>query len=98
MNVEADFALDARIASLQAFRMSLDTATLTRLLDLPADERAELARQLLQSLEPADVDPDAEQAWAEEIDRRLESVERGEAKLSDWREVVARVERSLKQP
>ena len=78
--------------------MSLDSATLTRLLDLPADERAELARQLLQSLEPAEVDPEAEQLWADEIDRRLESVERGEAKLSDWRDVVARVERSLKQP
>jgi hypothetical protein len=35
-------------------------------------------------------DPDAEKAWAEEIDRRLDAVERGEAKTVDARVALRR--------
>lgn len=41
---------------------------------LSASERARLAQRLLASL---DEDSEIEQAWAEEIDRRLDEYERG---------------------
>src|SRR5262249_10524781 len=55
-------------------------------LHLPDEERAEVAATLLESLDgPAD--PGAEQAWREEIARRLEQVRRGEAVLVPWEDV-----------
>ena len=45
-------------------------------LTLSDKERAELASSLIDSLDPT-VDADAEQAWQEEIARRLEEVESG---------------------
>ena len=60
-------------------------------------ERAELAHRLILSLEPGERDPDWEEAWAREIERRLESIDRGEAKLHDWREVIARLSKSLEK-
>ena len=56
--------------------MALDTTTIAKALELSADDRAELARHLLLSLETEDVDDDAEQAWAEEIDERLKKIGR----------------------
>jgi len=41
-------------------------------LQLPANERATLAEHLLESLDGEDPDPDAEQAWIEEAERRYE--------------------------
>lgn len=60
---------------------------------LDPDERLEVAHQLLLSV---DQDADAEQvdidaAWEEVIDRRVEEVVSGKAKLVDGREAHARV-------
>lgn len=51
-------------------------------LALPAKERAKLAREILQSLHSPDADADA--AWVEEIDRRVQQIEGGAAQLVDW--------------
>lgn len=48
--------------------------------ELPAEERAQLAQELLQSVE-RETDPEVEVAWDAEIARRLDTYERGEAKL-----------------
>ena len=63
-------------------------------LALPDDQRAELAVRLLQSLE-REVDPDAEEAWAIEIERRCAAVDAGETTLSEWHEVRRRIEKEL---
>ena len=45
-------------------------------LQLPPRERARLAQRLLASLDPAS-DRDAEQAWLQEAERRLDELESG---------------------
>jgi putative addiction module component (TIGR02574 family) len=49
----------------------------TQLARLSADERAELAHYLIESLDD-EVDPDAEAAWDTELARRLAEIESGE--------------------
>jgi len=56
-------------------------------LALPAEERAALVDALTESLEPVTVSPE----WQGEIGRRIEAIERGEAKLVPWAEVRARL-------
>ena len=63
---------------------------LTEALRLSAEERAALAGELIQSLEP-DVDPDAEAAWSTEIRSRLERVEAGQATTIPWSEARRRI-------
>ena len=48
----------------------------SKLLGLPAEERARLAARLISSLEPGS-DPDAEQAWLVEAACRLDELESG---------------------
>lgn len=57
-------------------------------LKLTANERAEVAEQLIASLDEVP-DTDVEQAWQEEIRRRLQQVERGEVELIDSDTVMA---------
>jgi putative addiction module component (TIGR02574 family) len=61
---------------------------------LPEHERAELALSLIESLD-APADPDVEEAWAQEIERRVRQFERGEAELIPADEVFARIRRRL---
>ena len=61
---------------------------------LPVEDRAELAVQLLASLdeEAADDDPvELDRAWGEEMVRRSQQVASGEAPTVKWDEVLARV-------
>jgi putative addiction module component (TIGR02574 family) len=59
-------------------------------LSLPESERAELARDLMASLDgPAD--PDAENAWDLEILRRLAEIDSGTAELIDRAEFRRRL-------
>jgi putative addiction module component (TIGR02574 family) len=61
---------------------------------LPEAERAELALSLIESLDgPAD--PDVEDAWRIEIERRVGQIERGEVQLIPGDEVFARLRRRL---
>ncbi|MGC2162499.1 MAG: addiction module protein [Silvibacterium sp.] len=55
-------------------------------LELPAEARAALADSLLNSLD-TEIDIDAEQAWREEIERRLASLNQGTAQRLSWDEV-----------
>jgi len=61
---------------------------------LPDTERAELALSLIESLDgPAD--PDVEEAWRLEIERRIGQIDRGEVQLIPGDEVFARLRRRL---
>ena len=75
--------------------MSTDAVDLlSRILQLPERDRAEMASRLIRSFEPGAVDADSDAAWLDETNRRLEAVERGEFEASDWREAVARIRAS----
>lgn len=68
-------------------------------LELPADERAAVATELLASLdstEPTDV-RDIEAAWAEEIERRAQRVLSGGTTGKPWDEVRRDIEASLRK-
>ena len=59
-------------------------------LQLPDEERAALAAELIGSLE-TDVDIDAEAAWSAEIQSRLARVEAGTATRVSWTEARRRI-------
>jgi putative addiction module component (TIGR02574 family) len=61
---------------------------LTVALTLSEIERANLAGSLLRSLDP-NPDPFADQAWAAEIERRVQAIDRGEVNLAPWDDVMA---------
>lgn len=61
-------------------------ALLREALALPAEDRAELATSLIDSLDAAP-DDEVEAAWQEEITRRLDDLRAGRAKLIPWEEV-----------
>jgi putative addiction module component (TIGR02574 family) len=63
-------------------------------LGLSREERAGLARDLIDSLDPAR-DDDAEQAWLEEAERRAADVSSGETALQDWQDVRERIAKKL---
>jgi hypothetical protein len=67
------------------------TALLRQALELAPEERADLAAELLASLEP---DEDAEtvrKLWAEEMQRRARRVLAGESEGEDWPTVYRRL-------
>lgn len=78
--------------------MSADTQPLLRAaLRLPVPQRAELAAELLDSLDEG-VAEDPEEApvrWLAEINRRAESVEDGTAEFESWDSVRERMSRRL---
>ena len=74
--------------------MTHDTQELLRkALTLPDKERAELAGNLIASLDAVQ-DPDVDAAWQEEIARRSHEVQSGEVKTVSW-EAVQQKGRSL---
>jgi putative addiction module component (TIGR02574 family) len=65
-------------------------AVLEQALQLPPEERADVAKRLIASLDgPADGDVEA--AWLAEVERRLETVDRGAASFEPWEVVRARI-------
>jgi len=69
-------------------------AVLARALRLGRSERADLATELLASLDgPAD--PGAEAAWEAEILRRVQDIDAGTAELEDWNDVKRRIESEI---
>lgn len=62
--------------------------------ELTEQERAELALSLIASLD-GPTDPDVEEAWRLEIERRVVQIDRGEVKLLEGDEVFARLRRRL---
>lgn len=61
--------------------------------ELTANDRAELAGLLLESIEESP-DEGVEEAWAAEIERRVADLRAGRAKTIPWSEVRARLHRS----
>ena len=69
-------------------------ALLADALRLAPDARAEVAAELLASLDGRS-DPDAEAAWDAEIERRIEAIETGAIRLEPWTDVKQRIERDI---
>jgi putative addiction module component (TIGR02574 family) len=69
---------------------SHDANLRTRALELPAADRLALATELMDSVEG--IDPEWEEAWAREIDRRVAEVDAGSAKLVPWSDVRAEID------
>ena len=63
---------------------------LDQALKLPANERAVVAEQLIQSLDPT-ADRDVENAWQQEIQQRLAEIDSGVARTIPWEEVKRRL-------
>jgi putative addiction module component (TIGR02574 family) len=63
---------------------------LTNALALPIRERAELAHELLVSLEDG-ADADAAEAWVAELEQRSREVRSGAVATEDWASVKARL-------
>lgn len=69
--------------------MSLPVEILeSEVLQLPPADRAYLLEKLIASL---DVDPDVEEAWAAEVERRLIEIESGKVGLVSGSEVLAKL-------
>ena len=67
---------------------------LKKALTLSPEDRATLAGSLLESLEEAE--EGVEEAWNEEIARRVEEFEAGKAKTIPWEEVRRKVTAKLR--
>lgn len=63
-------------------------------LSLTIEDRADLAASLLESLDGPD-DPDVEEAWAQEVERRIRDAESGKVKLLPWAEARHRLRQTL---
>ena len=72
---------------------SRTAALLEEALRLPVKARADLAGNLILSLDPGR-DVDAQQSWNREIDRRLARLERDKAVSVEWPEVKAGILRA----
>ncbi len=64
---------------------------LSKLLKLPASERAELAGELIRSLDDAH-DLITAKAWALELEKRVNDVVSGKVKTESWTKVRSRIE------
>lgn len=69
---------------------------LKELLTLSPSERAQLAEQLLESLEPPN--ERIRQLWAEEAERRIDAFERGDLQAVPAEEVFARLRLKFPTP
>ena len=68
---------------------------LAQALQLPPEERADIAQNLIASLDEP-LDEDVETAWLAEVERRLQDVNRGTAKLEPWEVVRDRIAMRLR--
>ena len=78
--------------------MGIDARTLlTEALELAADDRAELAAELLASLDQptSDSQEEIDRLWAAEIERRSNRVLSGESSGEPWDEARRRIESDL---
>ena len=66
-------------------------------LRLPAEDRALLARDLLESLEPHEAPEAVEAAWLEEIEARAEAHAAGQMAADDWQPSLERARQRLRR-
>lgn len=64
-------------------------------LGLPEDDRLELARQLIESCDPQPSE-EAERAWEEEIEKRMDEVESGTAEGRPAGDILAEIDRKYR--
>ncbi len=69
---------------------------LAEALTLDTNERADLAAKLLASLD-GETEEDVDAAWAAEVERRIQDIEAGRAKLVPWEDVERRIEEELRK-
>jgi putative addiction module component (TIGR02574 family) len=69
---------------------------LSEALQLPIEARAALADSLLDSLD-SEVEAGAEDAWRDEICRRLQEIDSGAVKLIPWQDAQRRLRTRLQQ-
>ena len=77
--------------------MSIAEQIREQALRLSAEERAWIARDLIESLEADKPDVAAESAWVEEVEARAEAYEAGELKADDWQISLERNRRRLRE-
>jgi len=68
---------------------------LKKALNLTANERAEMASSLIESLDPI-ADEDVESAWQKEIARRLDNLRSGKVKPVPWSKVRSKARAILR--
>ncbi len=66
------------------------TQLLAQAMRLSESERGDLAARLLESLDPA-IDADAESAWSQEIEKRVQELREGKVKPLAWPEARERI-------
>jgi putative addiction module component (TIGR02574 family) len=78
--------------------MSSVSAVLEAAMTLPREARADVARELIASLddEAPGTPPDVEEAWLAEVETRLAAVDRGEARFEAWEAVEAQISARLR--
>jgi len=62
-------------------------------MSLDAKQRADVACQILLSLEPAD--ENVEQSWADEIRRRRDAIRDGHTTLHDWDDALRAIRQAV---
>lgn len=70
---------------------------LNEALTLSENERVEMAEALLESLEPA-MDVDVDEAWREEVAKRIAALDAGEVHAVPWNEVRDKLWAKLSDP
>jgi putative addiction module component (TIGR02574 family) len=76
--------------------MPIEADLVQRTMHLSQSDRAELARQLIVSLETDPLDVNVDQAWEAEIARRITAYDQGEMTSVDARDAIARIRASLR--
>lgn len=71
------------------------STVLAEALQLPPEERADVAKVLIASLDEPE-EEGVEAAWLEEVERRLQDVDRGTAELEPWETVRDRIAARLR--
>ena len=66
-------------------------------MELPERERAEIARDILETLDDEEVNEDVEQAWAQEVARRIRDLDEKTASTVPASEAFARAQSRLTQ-
>jgi putative addiction module component (TIGR02574 family) len=78
--------------------MATKDELLSDVLQLPPEERAEVAHKLLLSLDEGPEDPGAAAEWDRELERRAREVLDGTVKTVSWDELKANIATRLRKP
>ena len=68
---------------------------LAKAMQLSSHERGQLIDRLVETLDDEPADPDAEEAWAQEIKRRVDDIRSGKVKLIPGEEVMREIKTRL---